>query len=693
MTDKKKNLMVVFLLAYISSNFLGNFLQNISNILTGELSNQFLWLIKPSFKFIIFYLLFSITFGFIILRFREFYQTHFGDLRQGNKASSNWASKEEIEVSYKKVDYVPKKDLSLSVPDYEGSGGILIHRNNDKAFIDTSDSHGLIVARTRGGKSQTKTLPDIDLLSRSEEKPHLIISSAKYELVEMTKLELEVRGYEVHIFNLIDPTKGIQYNPLDLITKNYQDGKIGKAVELTKSFTHSLYHNPKSKDPLWEEAAMSLVNGLILALCHESVGKHIDVSNHKPEYVTLPNVLRFLEVLTKTAKKETQLMDIYFENLDMDNPARMQFTTVKASEKTMRSSIVAVAISKLNLFISPDIEILLSANTLPFDKLAQEEKPQVIFLTMPDYTNANNIIFSTWIEQVYYHLSIVASQSNDRLPKRIFFLLDEFGNLPKIKSLESMISVGAGRGMLFNFYVQDFLQFKMIYGPEVGSFVESQIMTIHYLSSTSEETNKKIADMLGKYEVIEKSRSGKKYSLNQSISESVIDRYLMRPSELKNLLEGENVVIRSKRIGENGEDVVPNPIRNIGENRFKMAYDYLGDFFFKTDFEELSIKNNILDGTIKSNFRTFLSDITKNKFRSNNNVGEKLKPLPLKESQYHAQLSKPAFNETEEFQIIKKQILGSMPSLIVEFNQLSNAKEFEEFVEKHNHSLERIGVG
>lgn len=670
-------------------------MKNLFKVFSGEKTDQRLWLIKPSFKFAILYIIFSFVFIFIILRWSEFYQVQFGDLKQGNKANSKWASDEDIQKSYKKVDYLPKKDLSLNVKEYEGMAGVLIHREQDIAYIDTSDSHGLIVARTRGGKSQTKTLPDIDLLSRSEEKPHLIISSAKYELVEMTKLELETRGYEVHVFNLIDPTKGIQYNPLDVITKNYQEGKIGKAVELTKSFTHSLYHNPKSKDPLWEEAAMSLVNSLILALCHESVGKHIDELNHKPEYVTLPNVLRFLETLTKIAKKETQLMDIYFESLDMDNPARMQFTTVRASEKTMRSSIVAVAISKLNLFISPDIEILLSANTLSFDKLAQEERPQAIFLTMPDYTNSNNIIFSTWIDQVYYHLSIVASQSNDRLPKRIFFLLDEFGNLPKIKSLESMISVGAGRGMLFNFYVQDFLQFKMIYGPEVGSFVESQIMTIHYLSSTSEETNKKIADMVGKYEVIEKSRSGKKYHLNQSISESVIDRHLIRPSELKNLLEGENVVVRSKRKGENGEDVVPNPIRNIGENRFKMAYDYLGDIFYKTDFENLSVKMNVLDSNRKLQFRTFLLNISRNKSQSNQNSKphENQKLLPLKESQYHAQLSKPAFNETDEYQILKKQIAGTMPNLVAEFNQLSNAKEFELFVEKYSQSLERIGGG
>ncbi|WP_171031215.1 VirD4-like conjugal transfer protein, CD1115 family [Ruoffia tabacinasalis] len=690
MTDKKKIVIIVLIMSYFASNYLGNFLANISEILSGGQSNQWVWLIKPSVKYIVFYFLFSFIFSLIAVRLTEFYNVQFGDLRQGNKASSSWASSEEIQISYKEVDYIPKKNLSLKSTDYEGMGGVLIHREDKKAYIDTSDSHGLIVARTRGGKSQTKTLPDIDLLSRSEEKPHLIISSAKYELVEMTKLELEARGYQVHVFNLIDPKMGIQYNPLQLIVQNYQAREIGKAVELTKSFTHSLYHNPKSKDPLWEEAAMSLVNGLILALCYESVGEQIDSESRNPDYVTLPNVLRFLEKLTKPANKEQQLMDIYFNNLDMDNPARMQFTTVNASEKTMRSSIVAVAISKLNMFISPEIEILLSGNTLPFEMLAQEEIPQAIFLTMPDYTNANNIIFSTWIEQVYYHLSIAASQSNDRLPKRIFFLLDEFGNLPKIKSLESMISVGAGRGMLFYFYVQDFLQFKMNYEPEVGSFVESQVMTIHYLSSTSEETNRKIADMIGKYEVIEKSRSGKRYSLNQSISESVIDRYLINPTELKKILEGENVVIRSKRKGEHGEDVIPNPIRNLGENRFKLAYDYLESVFYKTNFETLGIQNNELDSKMKADFRAFLTDFSPHTAQSNSTA--RSKPLPLKASQYHEQLTKPAFNETEEFQIIKKQVIESIPSLVSEINQLTNAKEFEAFIENHSHELERTGV-
>lgn len=690
MLEKKKYLIVVLIMSFFTSNFLGNFFNNISTVLSGGKSNQLIWLLKPSIKFIFLYFFFSFTSILISLRLTEFFRSQFGDLRQGNKANSNWASKEDIQISYKKVDYIPKKNISLGSMDYEGKGGVLIHRDSDNAYIDTSDSHSLIIARTRGGKSQTKTLPDIDLLSRSEEKPHLIISSAKYELVEMTKNELENRGYQVHVFNLIDPKMGIQYNPLQLVAQNYLDGKIGKAVELTKSFTHSLYHNPKSKDPLWEEAAMSLVNAIILALCHESVGEHIENDLQKPEHVTLPNVLRFLERLTKSATKEKQDMDIYFNNLDIENPARMQFMTVNASEKTMRSSIVAVAISKLNLFISPEIEILLSGNTLPFDLLAQDEIPIAIFLTMPDYTKANNIIFSTWIEQVYYHLSVVASQSNDRLPKRIYFLLDEFGNLPKINSLESMISVGAGRGMLFNFYVQDFLQFKMIYGQEVGSFVESQIMTTYYLSSTSGDTNKKIADLVDKYEVIERSRSGKKYSLNQTISETVIDRYLISPSELKNLLEGENIVIRSKRKGEHGEDVVPNPIRNLGENRFKLAYDYLNEVFYKTDFEQLDISNNELDTKVKSSFRTFLTDFRPIKSSATSLLEQQ--SIPLKESEFHEQLGKPTFNETEEYQIIKQQIRESMPSLLSEFNQLKNAKEFEGFLEQHSHELERTGV-
>ena len=66
-------------------------------------------------------------------------------------------------------------------------------------------------------------------------------------MLKNTKDSFEKFGYDVYCLNLVDPTNGIHYNPLDLVKQAYLKGDTTKAQMLANSLSFSLYHNPNER--------------------------------------------------------------------------------------------------------------------------------------------------------------------------------------------------------------------------------------------------------------------------------------------------------------------------------------------------------------------------------------------------------------------------------------------------------------
>lgn len=593
------------IVTYLFSNYIGN---TYFTLFRGYRFEGARLLFQPSSTFFWLYVMNGGVLLLILFLIKHLYQRLFGELRQGYKATNRLSTDEDIRQSYKEVSYLPTYDNEGAVVKYAGLSGSLISRIDDCAYLDTSDSHALIVGRTRSGKDETKALPELELISRSEEQPHIIYSTVKYDTLEKTKRELELRGYKVPVLNLEDMDYSFGYNSIDLIKKAYMRQDIDEAVELCKNFTHPLYDEPNAKDPFWNNIAMSLVNACILAMCHEFLRPELD--KKRPELVTMGSLVTMFTVLSGTYQKDKEtryFLDDYFAQLPDSNPAKQEYVAISFTTGQMRSSIFGTALSKLQKFVAPKVVKMMNRTTFDFDLLTQTERPYAVFIILPDFTKTNYIIATTWIEQVYFYLSKYASQHNDRLPKRIRFILNEFGNMPAFNSLESMISVGAGRGMLFDFYVQDFKQFTIKYGKDIALFVESQVMNLIYITSTNQETQEKFSKLIGHEEVVQKSRSGAAFSFNKTISEQVEKKRILYAEQLANLLEGEWVVIRSKRKTENYEDVIPYPIFNHGSSRMLTAYNYLDDVFQRTHYSELNLNQHQNTTWSDKEYATFIN--------------------------------------------------------------------------------------
>ncbi|STB72052.1 VirD4-like conjugal transfer protein, CD1115 family [Clostridium perfringens] len=355
------------------------------------------------FKYPLFYLLIYIVLCIPILKLIFDLKKSFISLEDGQKGTSRFTTLEEIKAQYKEV---PEKKEG-----FKGGGGVPISRHKDKIYIDTSPVNNLIIGTTRSGKGEMFVVPLIDIYSRAEEQASMVLNDPKGELVAMSKDTLEKRGYRVEVLNLLNPLNSISYNPLQLIIDAYEKGELDEAQNLCKTLTYALYYNPSAKDPFWQNSAMTLVNGLILAIIDECLNKckildvkikdfenkinelrnkineventeEIKIINNKIEAhkeaikelekrkkeenskITLYTVANMLSELGGDTDDDGNKLDNYFQSLPANSVAKMQYATSKFADGSARGSIFAVAMAELSRFTMSSIAKMTAKNSI-----------------------------------------------------------------------------------------------------------------------------------------------------------------------------------------------------------------------------------------------------------------------------------------------------------------------------------------
>lgn len=222
------------------------------------------------------------------------------DNNVGQKGTERWAEPEELKKQYKAI---PEKGES-----YPGRGGFPVARYDDKILVDTDTVNNLVIGITRSGKGEMIVFPMIDNLSRSEEKPSMVISDPKIELYPASKKTLENRGYKVYLLNLVEPVVSMGYNPLTPIIKAYKEGDYDNAELLARSLGYSIYckaNKDTGDNEFWDNNSAFAVQALILA--------HVDdcISADRKENKTRKDRIlhEYYKTLPAKTRKKVMMID------------------------------------------------------------------------------------------------------------------------------------------------------------------------------------------------------------------------------------------------------------------------------------------------------------------------------------------------------------------------------------------------
>ncbi|MEA4895908.1 MAG: type IV secretory system conjugative DNA transfer family protein [Oscillospiraceae bacterium] len=402
------------------------------------------------------------------------------------------------------------------------SGGLLLgmSENGKRIYYNNEDTHSIIIGATRCGKTRCDMLPTICLLGLAGES--IIASDPKGELCFFTAPFLERLGYEVITLDFKYPRKGNQYNFLQPVIDAVNLGDMPLAIKRARNVSHTLIPDGDHAEPIWTDGARSVVTAGIMAVVADN--------KEHPEFQNLNNVFHFVQNMCTDIsvgnKSRIPLMD-YIHEIGERHPARAALGISEIAPSKMRGSFYTSSLTNLELFTDPNISGMTSCTD--FDIYATGKRKRAIFIILPDHEKMYHPIASLFISQHYQTLVDVSDKNGNRLPRRVNFVLDEFGNFVRIPDFDTAITVGGGRGMRFNLVLQDFNQLEKY--DKAAKTIRSNCETWIYLQSAQTDTLHELTERLGKYTIKSPSLSGSTGG-NSTASYNFTSRDLLTPDEI-----------------------------------------------------------------------------------------------------------------------------------------------------------------
>ena len=407
-------------------------------------------------------------------------------------------------------------------------------------IISTSALHALIVGTTGSGKTTGFVDQNIAILGRSKGKPSMIIADPKKELYEKHAKQLEGEGYTISTLDLREPYSSARWNPMQVLIRRIrqvrelqndlkqEDGKYyacgemflshGDARTRMQELKDEIFENAmdlvytlcpvQNKDqPTWEEGARNLIFGLVLAFCDDCIAGKMD-----DKQLLLFNVYHNI---TKYCSEDTTALKQYLlEGRDEFSKVRGLVNTVLiTSDKTLTSYL-----SEVNSYMQQlaDDGILSMTSESDIDIANTDENPNALFVIVPDERFTRHRFVTLFLTQTYKEL-VEKANTNLRkkqtdtaiLKRRAYFILDEFGNLPKMENIEGMVTVGRSRGIRYLFVLQSFSQLNAKYGRDIGDIIKTNCNIKIFIGSDDPDTRKEFSELCGQKKV-------KNFSVNTS---------------------------------------------------------------------------------------------------------------------------------------------------------------------------------
>lgn len=405
-------------------------------------------------------------------------------------------------------------------------GGVLIGygKHMKDCSCNNEDTHALIVGSTRCGKTRCNVLPTIVLQAMAGES--IIAVDPKGELYGYTKEFLAYLGYEIIAIDFKDPTRSSRYNFLQPAIDAALQGDIPLTVQRARDIASMLVpaSEYKNTDPIWTDGQRAALTTSILAVCLEC---------KNPMQQNLSNAREFLaNMCAARGSKGLLPLELYLDSLPSDSPLHAAMGIARIAPSKMRGSFYTSALTTLDVFSDPNVHAM-SAVT-EFDYAMTGDRKRAIFLILPDERGTYYPLAALFVYEQYQALVQAADAHGGRLARRVNFDCDEFGNFVKIPDFDKFITVGGGRGMRFNLYVQDTNQIYDKYGDKLGRTITSNCETWIYLQTDNQDTLEELSKRLGNYTIRTPNTSASTGG-NSSGGYGLTGRRLLMPEEISRI--------------------------------------------------------------------------------------------------------------------------------------------------------------
>mgnify|MGYP000845905323 FL=1 len=294
------------------------------------------------------------------------------------------------------------------------------------------------------------------------------------------------KGYKVKVFNSIDFSKSMHYNPMSYIKKE------SDVLKFVNALIANTKGDGKEGDEFWTKAETLLYCALVAYIVFEGPEEERNMN-------TLVEMINSMEV-REDDESFKNAVDYMFDGLAKRNPqhfAVRQYAKYKlASGKTAKSILISCG-ARLAPFDIAELREIMSYDELELDKLGDEKT--ALFFLISDTDSTYNFIVALAFSQMFNLLCERADNKyGGRLPHHVRVLWDEAANTGQVPGLEKIVAVIRSREISLTLFYQAMSQCKALYKDHAETIM-GNMDSIVFLGGREASTLKDISEnWLGK---------------------------------------------------------------------------------------------------------------------------------------------------------------------------------------------------
>ena len=435
----------------------------------------------------------------------------------------------------------------------------------------------LVIGGSGSGKTRFFIKPNLMQCQSKDYPVSFVVTDPKGSIVVECGRLLERNNYRIKIFNTINFSKSMHYNPFAYI---HSEKDILKLVNTLICNTKG---DGKSGDDFWVKAETLLYCALIGYI-------HYEAPEEEQNFATLIELVNAMEVREDDEAFENPV-DIAFKELEKDKPnhfAVRQYKKYKlAAGKTAKSINISCG-ARLAPFDIAELREITMYDELELDTLGDKIydnpnakdgsfKKTALFLIMSDTDSTFNFLISMIYSQLFNLLCEKADdQYKGRLPVHVRCLIDEAANIGQIPNLEKLMATIRSREISACLVLQAQSQLKALYKDNADTIIGNCDTSI-FLGGKEPTTLKELNQALGK-ETIDTFNTGESRGreVSHSLNYQKLGKDLATVDELA-VLDGSKCILQLRGV------------RPFLSNKFDITqhrnYKYLSDATLKNEFD------------------------------------------------------------------------------------------------------------
>ena len=482
--------------------------------------------------------------------------------------SARWGTHEDI-APY--IDPVFENNIILTQTES------LTMNNRPKDPRTARNKNVLVIGGSGSGKTRFFIKPNLMQCQSKDYPVSFVVTDPKGSIVVECGRLLEKNNYRIKIFNTINFSKSMHYNPFAYI---HSEKDILKLVNTLICNTKG---DGKSGDDFWVKAETLLYCALIGYI-------HYEAPEEEQNFATLIELVNAMEVREDDETFENPV-DIAFKELEKDKPnhfAVRQYKKYKlAAGKTAKSINISCG-ARLAPFDIAELREITMYDELELDTLGDKiyDNPDAkdgrfkktsLFLIMSDTDSTFNFLISMIYSQLF---NLLCEKADDvyggRLPVHVRCLIDECANIGQIPNLEKLMATIRSREISACLVLQAQSQLKALYKDNADTIIGNCDSSI-FLGGKEPGTLKELNQALGK-ETIDTFNTGESRGreVSHSLNYQKLGKELMSVDELA-VLDGSKCILQLRGV------------RPFLSNKFDITqhknYRYLSDANPKNEFD------------------------------------------------------------------------------------------------------------